>query len=56
MRARSAPPETRACTLTIAANYGGRWDMLQAINAMVREQPERRPELHRGAISSRTWR
>ena len=28
-------------TLTIAANYGGRWDVLQAINSMTREQPGR---------------
>ncbi len=27
-------------TLTIAANYGGRWDVLQAINAMQKENPE----------------
>jgi undecaprenyl diphosphate synthase len=27
-------------TLTIAANYGGRWDVLQAVNRMVRELPE----------------
>ncbi len=27
-------------TLTIAANYGGRWDVLQATNRMLREQPE----------------
>jgi len=27
-------------TLTIAANYGGRWDMLQAMNAMQKAQPE----------------
>jgi undecaprenyl diphosphate synthase len=26
-------------TLTIAANYGGRWDMMQAVSRMVREQP-----------------
>ncbi|MFM9971046.1 MAG: polyprenyl diphosphate synthase [Burkholderiales bacterium] len=26
-------------TLTIAANYGGRWDMLQAVNKLVRESP-----------------
>jgi undecaprenyl diphosphate synthase len=26
-------------TLTIAANYGGRWDILQAVNRFVREQP-----------------
>src|SRR5258706_8552518 len=27
-------------TLTIAANYGGRWDMLQAANRMLRQRPE----------------
>ncbi len=29
-------------TLTIAANYGGRWDILQAVNRMVTEHPEKR--------------
>jgi undecaprenyl diphosphate synthase len=28
-------------TLTIAANYGGRWDILQAVNRMTREFPEK---------------
>jgi undecaprenyl diphosphate synthase len=28
-------------TLTVAANYGGRWDMLQAVNRMLCEQPAR---------------
>ena len=28
-------------TLTIAANYGGRWDIMQAVRAMLREHPER---------------
>jgi len=27
-------------TLTIAANYGGRWDIMQAVQAMLRAQPE----------------
>lgn len=27
-------------TLTIAANYGGRWDIMQAMNAMLEEHPE----------------
>jgi undecaprenyl diphosphate synthase len=27
--------------LTIAANYGGRWDILQATNRLAREQPEK---------------
>ena len=29
-------------TLTIAANYGGRWDILQAVNRMVLAQPEKK--------------
>jgi undecaprenyl diphosphate synthase len=28
-------------TLTIAANYGGRWDILQAVNRMVSDRPEK---------------
>jgi len=28
-------------TLTIAANYGGRWDLIQAMNRMTLEHPER---------------
>lgn len=28
-------------TLTIAANYGGRWDILQAVNRMVLDSPDR---------------
>lgn len=27
-------------TLTVAANYGGRWDMLQALSRLLREHPE----------------
>ena len=27
-------------TLTIAANYGGRWDMMQAVSRLMREQPQ----------------
>lgn len=27
-------------TLTIAANYGGRWDMLQAVSKMIKHHPE----------------
>jgi undecaprenyl diphosphate synthase len=29
-----------ALTLTIAANYGGRWDMMQAVQAMLKDRPE----------------
>jgi undecaprenyl diphosphate synthase len=28
--------------LNIAANYGGRWDIMQAVNAMLQAQPEKR--------------
>jgi undecaprenyl diphosphate synthase len=28
-------------TLTVAANYGGRWDILQAVNRLVRGSPEK---------------
>ncbi len=27
-------------TLTVAANYGGRWDMMQAVQTMLREHPQ----------------
>ena len=30
----------RGMTLTIAANYGGRWDILRALSRLAREQPE----------------
>jgi undecaprenyl diphosphate synthase len=30
----------KGLTLTIAANYGGRWDILQAVNKFVRNNPE----------------
>ena len=30
----------RGLTLTIAANYGGRWDILQALSRLAREHPE----------------
>jgi undecaprenyl diphosphate synthase len=31
-------------TLTVAANYGGRWDVMQAVNALTREHPEKTGE------------
>lgn len=42
---RSAEERTAANSrlhLTIAANYGGRWDIMQAVNAMLDAQPEKR--------------
>jgi len=32
--------ENSALTLTIAANYGGRWDVMHALRAMLKEHPE----------------
>jgi undecaprenyl diphosphate synthase len=40
-RAEARTAGNRKLTLTIAANYGGRWDLLQAINAMTRAAPAR---------------
>jgi undecaprenyl diphosphate synthase len=34
--------QQRRLTLTIAANYGGRWDILQAVNRMLSSDPEKR--------------
>jgi undecaprenyl diphosphate synthase len=34
----------QALTLTVAANYGGRWDVLQAVNRFLREQSSRAKE------------
>ncbi|CAG0958438.1 partial undecaprenyl diphosphate synthase, partial [Rhodocyclaceae bacterium] len=33
--------ENSRLTLTIAANYGGRWDILQAVNRLVHARPEK---------------
>ncbi|HEU4441600.1 MAG TPA: polyprenyl diphosphate synthase, partial [Burkholderiales bacterium] len=38
-RAEELTAANHALTLTIAANYGGRWDILQAINRLVRGNP-----------------
>jgi len=32
-------------TLTVAANYGGRWDIMQAVNALSSEHPEQAGQL-----------
>jgi len=40
-KAEALTAENRRLTLTIAANYGGRWDLMQAINRMLAEP---RPE------------
>jgi undecaprenyl diphosphate synthase len=40
-RAETRTAANRQLTLTIAANYGGRWDLLQAVNTMTRAAPAR---------------
>lgn len=39
-------------TLTIAANYGGRWDIMQAVQAMLREHPERASSFSEAELES----
>jgi len=34
--------ENRRLTLTVAANYGGRWDVMQAVACMFKDRPELR--------------
>lgn len=40
-RAESLTAANRRLTLTVAANYGGRWDLLQAMNALAQRHPEK---------------
>jgi undecaprenyl diphosphate synthase len=39
-RGESLTAQNRRLTLTIAANYGGRWDILQAMNRFIRAHPQ----------------
>jgi undecaprenyl diphosphate synthase len=41
-RGEALTADNTTLTLTIAANYGGRWDMLQAMEKMLAAQPEKR--------------
>jgi undecaprenyl diphosphate synthase len=41
-RGEALTAENKRLTLTIAANYGGRWDLLQAIGKMVERNPAQR--------------
>jgi undecaprenyl diphosphate synthase len=42
VRAERLTQENPGMTLTIAANYGGRWDLLQAIQRLVESHPQQR--------------
>ena len=44
-RGEALTAQNRRLTLTIAANYGGRWDILQAMNRVIKENPSVR-EVH----------
>ena len=37
--------------LSVAANYGGRWDILQAMNRMLKEHPEKSDDWHEGDLT-----
>ena len=40
-RAEALTADNRRLTLTVAANYGGRWDLMQAFNQLAARHPER---------------
>jgi undecaprenyl diphosphate synthase len=42
VRAQALTAANQKLTLTIAANYGGRWDLLQAVSRMVQRYPDQR--------------
>ena len=42
----------RRLTLTIAANYGGRWDILQAVERMLAAQPDKRSNFVEGDLAT----
>ena len=50
-RAEDATRDNSKLTLTVAANYGGRWDILQAVNQMISEAPEGRREFSEADIA-----
>lgn len=39
-KAQARTSKNRGLTLTVAANYGGRWDILQAVDRMLHDRPE----------------
>jgi undecaprenyl diphosphate synthase len=39
-RAEAATAQSTGLCLTVAANYGGRWDIMQAVSRLVRDRPD----------------
>ena len=50
-RAEELTAGNRRLTLTIAANYGGRWDILQAMNRFLNENPSCRGAIQEEALA-----
>lgn len=50
-RAEDATASNARLTLTVAANYGGRWDLVQAINRMTTENPESQGKFNESQLS-----
>ncbi len=47
----SLTAHNKRLTLTIAANYGGRWDIMQAVSRMLAAHPDRRDSLGEGDLA-----
>ena len=50
-KAEQLTADNNALTLTIAANYGGRWDVMHAVQAMLKEYPQLAQGFTEGDIS-----
>jgi len=51
-QAEAATADNDRLTLTIAANYGGRWDIMQAVNRMLAKHPERREDFSEDELAA----
>ena len=51
-RAEAITANNKRLTLTVAANYGGRWDILQAIECMLAKNPEKRTSFQEADFAS----
>jgi undecaprenyl diphosphate synthase len=51
-RAEKLTRDNKGMTLTIAANYGGRWDLLQAMQRLIESQPQQHGAFTEEQLSS----